>query len=957
MKQDVEENSIIIMKDYYSNEIMLNPILLAHAIVEAIATIGRGKEMTIQLFPRSILSLIFTSNEKLQYKRFFDRVKYELELYMHFSLIPKDIKLKILELLCITDETVKDKEKLLMLGIMKNNALFCKSMLLKNCEVAKTEQSSNTKVIRIVNMESKSFFELQQESNKQPVKQFPDKIFPSQILPIPLHSSKLPFSSNSKPPFSSKAKPMQPSVKSNPEFSSREGKNASELKLQVGKKDMITKPAFVADPMRPSRSRPVRKVHYGNSSGQKTANQLVDQEKGKNSATVNQNEVPLKEQDAAFKEPKKCVVKEEEKGRPRRELKTVPCQMENIHDYVLENDIIQEPTIPVNAAQPSEELTKIKEEAKPFKLTLKLLRKNVTFKSNGHVKLKEKCSEDFKKYVEEEVREGSLPFKLDSEDLLPFISKWAKKAPTQKCNEREYWRPKLHSPIKIYANVKKEDFKTLRQYVYQLTEEQVARLQSLIYCSNLAPTDSGKYISREISKRTLKFLISPEHAKYQIERGWIQIPSYPENLKQFSDAIASLTDSQVTVTSVPLTLSITVSLKKRNLSKENEEVLLDTGLPADCIASTTEDLKKDNGIEVLEITNSNELNVIGKRVDGEKAPLPSSDMKADVFPNGSDFSQLVASSDDNGATNISEKVSNNNSSMELKATSTPFVPMRKRLSLSGFIRNFTKIRFEVTPDNYKAMLARFSQLIQSGVEYVALDCEMTGLYTREDEAEHCRDPSQVPLDNTKKLMKAVDKNLMFQLGLTVKTLDGQFSGWSFFTAPKLTKESFTPETFKFLFLKPRGINESFGVDLPAILHKINHFANHSVAVAPFLSWIFFLRIPIVLFSNYVDLMHVLKASNREYNYTHEEVQKQLECNFFDIKLIAKACLKASFSLELLLQKLYPGLTLDKNQLHDASYDSLLTALAFEKLKRIYGKEHMIARVLFNYEFEYGKPKI
>ena len=293
-----------------------------------------------------------------------------------------------------------------------------------------------------------------------------------------------------------------------------------------------------------------------------------------------------------------------------------------------------------------------------------------------------------------------------------------------------------------------------------------------------------------------------------------------------------------------------------------------------------------------------------------------------------------------------KNTSHDSARIQLKATSNEFVP--KMTTISWLFDNFVKIRSKVKPGNHNALLDKFSIIIQSGVEYVALDCEMTGLYTREDEAVHSHDLSQMHVNNTSKLMKAVDKNLMFQLGLTVKMTDGQFFVWSFYTAPNLTKDSFTPETFKFLFLKPHS-NESSKADMPAILNKISHIASRSVSVAPFLSWIFFLRIPIVLFSGYVDLMHVLKATNRQYRLTHEEIQKHLECKFYDVKLIAKRLLKSPYSLELLMQKLYPGLTLDKKQLHDASYDSLLTALAFDKLKEEHGAERMIKQVLFNYD--------
>ena len=475
------------------------------------------------------------------------------------------------------------------------------------------------------------------------------------------------------------------------------------------------------------------------------------------------------------------------------------------------------------------------------------------------------------------------------------------------------WRPKLHSPVKVFVHgVGFDKIVDLSKFVYQLSKEQVARLQSLCYFSTLCTiSDPEESIKKTLNKHTLNFVISSKAQSYRISHGWILLPNFPKNSQDFQNAIASLTKSPATDDSETV-----IDRRKASLSKAVEQIQVPI---VDVVLGKEESAAIESGI----------IKPLSHRVDASS--------NANVL-------------EENVLTIPPVIIPNKVASMKLKATSSEFVPYKKRAAehLPGLIKNFTKIRFEVTPDSYTAMLTRFSELLQSGVEYVALDCEMTGLYTREDEAEHSKDLSLMRIDNTSKLIRAVGKNLMFQLGLTVKTLDGQYFIWSFFTAPNLTEESFTPKTFEFIFLKPHS-NESFEADMSVIQNKINHIASQSVSVAPFLSRMFILRTPIVLFSGYVDLMHILKASNCEYRLTHEQVQEQLECNFYDVKLIAKRLLKSPYSLELLLQKLYPGLKLDKTLLHDASYDSLLTALAFENLRRVYGNEHMIERVLFNYE--------
>ena len=591
-----------------------------------------------------------------------------------------------------------------------------------------------------------------------------------------------------------------------------------------------------------------------------------------------------------------------------------------------------------------------------FTSNLFLRHRNATLQADGQVVPNDDCTEEFKEYIKEEVKNGTLPFKLHPQLLLFLTQRKYReqfKNTTWKAvknwKERKVWRPKVHTPIRVFVKgATMDEIARLKGFVFQLTNEKIARLQSLCYFSNLAVTISGKALEHLISRRSLKFEISAKAQSYHVYQGWIQIPCFPKAFQEFSDAIAPLL-SEFPVTSNSVSTVYSNAAKKTTkakLIKGKDAVRAKTVLPKDDKVFGKEEFEEDIEPKEIESTTISKL-----EVSEDNYQVASSTMK-NVAPKVS--SLLANSSNQSQEENVlnipSINIPNKFSSTDLKATSTEFVPLKKRATehLSGFINNFSKIRFEVTPDNYKDMLARFSELLQSGVEYVALDCEMTGLYTREDEAVHSIDPSQMHVNNTPKLIRAVDKNMMFQLGLTVKTKDKQFSIWSFYTAPTLTEESFTPETFKFLFLKPRDKKDPL-VDMPVIQSRIKHIASHSVDAAPFLNCMFHLRTTIVLFSGYVDLMHVLKASKREYSFSHEEIQKQLGCSIYDIKLIAKRILNRSTSLEFLTKELYSDVELDLRHLHDASYDSLLTALVFDKLKNKYGAEKMIQNVLFNYE--------
>lgn len=82
--------------------------------------------------------------------------------------------------------------------------------------------------------------------------------------------------------------------------------------------------------------------------------------------------------------------------------------------------------------------------------------------------------------------------------------------------------------------------------------------------------------------------------------------------------------------------------------------------------------------------------------------------------------------------------------------------------------------------------------------------------------------------------------------------------------------------------------------------------------------------------------------------THEQLQRFFPFNFFDIKYLAEAFFNFSnASLDMLLSKFYD--VSDLKQHNDASFDTLLTAIVYEKLKAVFGEDiDTKARFLFKY---------
>ena len=217
------------------------------------------------------------------------------------------------------------------------------------------------------------------------------------------------------------------------------------------------------------------------------------------------------------------------------------------------------------------------------------------------------------------------------------------------------------------------------------------------------------------------------------------------------------------------------------------------------------------------------------------------------------------------------------------------------------------------------MFQALKELLSNGsVQYIALDCEMTSLYTLEDEIAHLQNPDSLRINNTEKLIKAAQLHDIFQLGLAIKTYNGEWSVWSINTKSDLSKDSFSPATLKYLF-------KDANVDA-----KITNIRNTSVDPKEIISLLLEKKSTLVVFSGYVDLMHLLKRSGKPSALNHNEMEQAFGGQvLWDVKYIAMQSSELSYkSLEFLVTHLF-NLELPESKLHDASFDALLTAMAYD----------------------------
>lgn len=214
-----------------------------------------------------------------------------------------------------------------------------------------------------------------------------------------------------------------------------------------------------------------------------------------------------------------------------------------------------------------------------------------------------------------------------------------------------------------------------------------------------------------------------------------------------------------------------------------------------------------------------------------------------------------------------------------------------------YLTNISKIRHDVTPENCSEMYSDFLSLFDIGVEYVAIDSELTGIYTEADANNHLLKLDYIENNNTNKLFQGVRENRMFQLGLTIKTNDGCFSIWRFHLCPDLKAESFTPDMFREFFIEnSRGVQEKFKFAHECI-SEYSSKAIRPVDMRHFLSTLFVRKPTIIFFDGYLDLMHLLKAYKKPFAIPQVGFRKNPPFKFYDTKYMEEVLYNSTLSLE------------------------------------------------------------
>ena len=272
---------------------------------------------------------------------------------------------------------------------------------------------------------------------------------------------------------------------------------------------------------------------------------------------------------------------------------------------------------------------------------------------------------------------------------------------------------------------------------------------------------------------------------------------------------------------------------------------------------------------------------------------------------------------------------------------------------------FELITNRIYPTSFESCFSRLKHLLQNDlVEYIALDCEMTGLYTVADDERHSHNTGTVFKDNTKQIMDGAKVNSIFQLGLVIKIRQGGWSTWTFHTAPELTKESFTPSTFKFLFENPfmeKHPEASFDAIANMISEKLKTISSNSISheqLASLADILINSYSPLVVYSGFADLLHHFKTIGRSVDeLDHDVIQGYMLNRIYDLKSV---CLSVPInvavkpSLSTFFHAFYPHLPENKCSLHNAAYDALLTAMVYEALKIRHPLELDTMNGLFNF---------
>lgn len=600
--------------------------------------------------------------------------------------------------------------------------------------------------------------------------------------------------------------------------------------------------------------------------------------------------------------------------------------------------------------------------------TFDFIAKNCIIQENGLIQPKAKPSAEFIDCFYHRLLNGKpFPFKLTF-NFFNFITTGKGLAEYKKMSDwgHSVPLPKRLDRMKLFIVTPLKDFKLvfegheiaetalLKDIITSLEDLDLGRLQTLIKLSAAAiPINQRSELEKDAELFRVRLDVS--HDFCYVHRSWLHIPFF-DDAEKLIEAIKKLLIED-TVVQVPKCnekwkpkQKKVKEVKKSKAPVVNRNTVSNKALPTRTSDGLVQKIETAIDETLLEMAT-------------EKSLAEEASQTADVVENIGDSEKLVhIELDDTENEQFTFKVVEKDTQSEQLIDPSPVSTLgsfkirdQSAILSSGNIQelvsNFEVFKYNVTQENVNSACYHLRSLLQSGnVEYIALDCEMTGLYTQQAEAAFKRGEVKRTAEvNVHNLIEGAMVNNMFQLGLAVKTRDGKISVWSIYTTPNLQQSDFTTGTFDYLFTE--SLEKEFP-ELPEeeiqnmVIEKMERIRRMSIRPDEYLRSIISLvlggQAPLIVFSGYTDFLHLFKTIGERFDLNHEGIQfilkNNMDTRFCDIKITTAQFseTKDGNKLEHLVENFGIVPVFQKSNLHDASFDALLTAICYD-----YFRNHQI----------------
>ena len=595
------------------------------------------------------------------------------------------------------------------------------------------------------------------------------------------------------------------------------------------------------------------------------------------------------------------------------------------------------------------------------KFTFDFINSNCILLDNGLVLPKQYPPDhQFKKCLTFYLQEGhGLPFKLPQE-FFNYIttgkgfaeysngkSDWSKLSNISKnMSCMSIWKPKVKPMSVQFENQSLSASVELRDFLLSLDSLDLARLQSLIYYS----TGTGK--TGKKGQIVITVALDRSRQTCAIKSGLIVISQFKDK-ELLKKQITELLENDYTFEEKKVRYND--SRKEKNENSDKSKELNDNESKKPKRAKAIDGKPQPQKRPKLDVATSSKQPTSAQTTTTTTTTTTLTTTTQTTPEADFQFITNSKSAKDTESTVPQWKVEKN---LEMQPINNPLI-YRETVKLEFLYTKFEIIVNKIYPHNFESCFNRLDYLLKNNlVEYIALDCEMTGLYTFNDDERHSRDIGTLYKNNTKQLKEGAKVNSVFQLGIVMKTRQGGWSIWSFYTAPHLTKESFITSTFKFLFEDPlKEQNPSLSSEKVAsmISAKLQTISSSSISqqqLASLSGLLLSSSAPFIVFSGYADMLHLFKAVGRNIDgLNHKDIQAQLRDRIYDLKSV---CLSAFInglkqrSLSAFFLSFYPDLEENNSSLHNASFDAVLTAMLYEALKANHSEVLRTKNGLFNF---------